>query len=215
MWHNGGTGGYRSFVGFDPKAGIGVVALSNASTTVGADDIGRHLLDASVPLAKPPKEHKGIAVDPKIFDGYAGRYQLAPTFIISITREGDHIFAQATGQPKFEIFPESANDYFLKVVDAQITFVMDDHGRASELILHQGGRDQPAKRLEGEAASATGPTAHKEVQVYSGIFQGYDGNYQLAPGFVIKSHGTALTCSSRPPGSQNSRYFRRARRIIS
>jgi hypothetical protein len=51
-------------------------------------------------------------------------------------------------QPKLEVFPESDRDYFLKVVDAQITFVTDGQGRATELILHQGGRDQHAKRTE-------------------------------------------------------------------
>src|SRR5208282_3286684 len=148
IWHNGGTGGYRSFMGFDPKARVGVVLLSNAGTVAGVDDIGRHLLDPSVPLMAPPKEHKQVTVDPKLFEGYLGSYQLAPNFIISITREGDHLFEQATGQPKFEIFPEGDRDYFLKVVDAQITFITDSSGRSAELILHQGGRDQHAKRLE-------------------------------------------------------------------
>lgn len=148
VWHNGGTGGYRSFIGFDKKTGVGVVALSNAATTAGVDDIGYHLLDANVPLWQPPKEHKEIAVDPKIFDGYVGRFQLAPTFIIAVTREGNQLFVQATGQPKFQVFPETVRDYFLKVVDAQITFNTDSHGRATELILHQNGIDQTAKRIE-------------------------------------------------------------------
>ena len=54
VWHNGGTGGYRSFVGYDSSAGIGVVVLSNAFTPAGVDDIGMHLLDATVPLWAPP-----------------------------------------------------------------------------------------------------------------------------------------------------------------
>jgi len=139
IWHNGGTGGYRSFMGLDPKARVGVVVLSNAETAAGVDDIGRHLLDPSVPLLTPPKEHKQVAVDSKLFDGYIGRYQLAPDFIITITRDGERLFKQASDQPKFEIFPEGERDYFLKVVDAQITFVTDSKGRATELILHQGG----------------------------------------------------------------------------
>ena len=49
--HNGGTGGYRSFIGFDPKSQIGVVVLSNTNTQTGVDDIGMHLLDTSFPLA--------------------------------------------------------------------------------------------------------------------------------------------------------------------
>jgi D-alanyl-D-alanine-carboxypeptidase/D-alanyl-D-alanine-endopeptidase len=148
VWHNGGTGGYRSFMGFDPEAGLGVVVLSNAATLVGVDDIGRHLLDPSVPLAKPPKEHTQVTVNPELFDGYVGRYELAQNFIISITREGDRLFEQATGQPKIEIFPEGDRDYFLRVVDAQITFVADRNGRATELILHQNGRDQHGKRVD-------------------------------------------------------------------
>jgi len=95
----------------------------------------------------PPKEHKEITVNPKLFDGYIGKYQLAPDFTLTITRHGDHLFAQATGQGMLELFPEGERDFFLKVVDAQITFVTDTSGRASELILHQGG-DQPAKRIE-------------------------------------------------------------------
>ena len=148
VWHNGGTGGYRSFIGFDPKARIGVVALSNTSTNTGVDDIGRHLLDSGVPLTVPPKEHKEAKVDPKLFDNYVGNYQMGPIFFLTVTRDQDHLFVQATGQPKFEIFPESDRDYFLKVVDAQITFITDDKGRATELILHQGGQDQHAKRTE-------------------------------------------------------------------
>jgi len=50
IWHNGGTGGYRTFAGFDPKARIGVVVLANVSTNAGVNDLGFHLLDSEVPL---------------------------------------------------------------------------------------------------------------------------------------------------------------------
>jgi len=43
VWHNGGTGGFRSFAGFSKLSGLGVVVLSN--TAVGVDDIGEHLLN--------------------------------------------------------------------------------------------------------------------------------------------------------------------------
>jgi D-alanyl-D-alanine-carboxypeptidase/D-alanyl-D-alanine-endopeptidase len=184
IWHNGGTGGYRSFIGYDPKARAGVVVLSNAETATGVDDIGRHLLDKSFPLAPPPKDHKEIAVDPKLFDGYAGRYELAPNFILTVTREGNHLFAQATGQPKFEVYPETDRDYFLKVVDAQITFVTDNQGRAKELILHQNGRNVPGKRLEGEVPPAASKE-HKEVAVDPKLFDGYTGRFELAPNFIL------------------------------
>lgn len=148
VWHNGGTGGFRSFIAFERKSGAGVVVLSNAETPAGVDDIGQHLLNTKAPLWQPPHEHKPVAIDPKLFDGYVGEYQLAPTFILNITREGNQLFVQATGQPKFEIFPEGERDFFLKVVDAQITFETDTQGKATGLILHQNGMNQPAKRIQ-------------------------------------------------------------------
>jgi D-alanyl-D-alanine-carboxypeptidase/D-alanyl-D-alanine-endopeptidase len=146
--HNGGTGGYRSFIGYDRKSRVGVVVLSNAETNAGVDDIGNHLLNTSTPLWQPSKERTEIAVDPKVFEGYIGRFELAPNFILAVTREGNQLFVQATGRPKSQVFPETDRDYFLKVVDAQITFNTDRQGRATELILHQNGMNQLAKRIE-------------------------------------------------------------------
>src|SRR5262249_13795304 len=148
VWHNGGTGGYRTFIGFHPGKKIGGVTFSNAGTPAGVDDIGRHLLDPDFPLIAPAKEHKQVTIDPKLLDGYVGTYQLAPTFSIAVTRDGDSLFVQATGQPKIEVFPESDHDFFLRAVDAQVTFVTDSDGHTGELILHQGGRDQHAKRTQ-------------------------------------------------------------------
>jgi len=68
--------------------------------------------------------------------------------VLEVTREGDRLFSQATGQEKVETFAESEKDFFLKVVDAQLTFQLEGPGPAKGLVLHQGGRDMPAKRLE-------------------------------------------------------------------
>jgi uncharacterized protein YneR len=94
-----------------------------------------------------PKERQTVKVDPKIYDDYIGSYQLVPGFIITVTRDGDKLMAQATAQPKFEIFPESETKFFYKVVDAQITFVRDADGKVTRLILHQGG-DREAKKIK-------------------------------------------------------------------
>jgi hypothetical protein len=100
--------------------------------------------DATPPA---PKEHKEATIDPKILDNYVGSYRLAPNFILTVTREGDHLFTQATGQEKVEVFPGSDHDFFLKVVDAQITFETDSQGKATGLVLHQGG-DHKSPRVE-------------------------------------------------------------------
>ena len=58
------------------------------------------------------------------------------------------MFAQLTSQPKFEIFAESEKDFFLKVVDAQITFETGEGRSRTAAILHQNGRDQRAVRVD-------------------------------------------------------------------
>lgn len=148
VWHNGGTGGYHSFIGFDKKKRKGVVVLSNSTNDI--DDIGRHVLESQYTLAKvePPKVRKAIKLDPKIFDAYVGEYQLAPNFILTFSREGDKFFTQATGQGKIEIFAETETDFFLEVVDAQVTFVKDDKGQVTQVTLRQNGANQPAKKIK-------------------------------------------------------------------
>src|SRR5262245_15856312 len=148
VWHNGGTGGYHSFIGLDRKNRKGVVVLSNSANDI--DDIGRHLLVSQYPLAKlePPKEHKAIKIDPMIFDAYAGEYELAPGFSVVFSREGEKFFLQPPGQSKVEIFPESETDFFLDVADAQVTFVKDDKGQVTQVVLHQNGRNQTLKKIK-------------------------------------------------------------------
>jgi CubicO group peptidase (beta-lactamase class C family) len=147
IWHNGGTGGYRSFVGYSPRTKVGVVVLSNTSTTAGVDDIGLHVLDAKLPTLQPPKQHTEVPVDPKLFDGYVGAYQLAPNFVLTITRDANRLFAQATGQPRFEVFAEGDKEFFFKVVDAQLTFVTNATGQATAVVLHQNGANVTGQRV--------------------------------------------------------------------
>jgi CubicO group peptidase (beta-lactamase class C family) len=141
-WHNGGTAGYRSFAGFDLVKKKGVVVLCNTFHEI--DDIGLNWLEPQFLVAKfeAPKIRTEITLDPQLLDTYVGEYQLSPTFAIKITREENRLFAQATGQPKFEIYAEKPNEFFLKVVDAQITF------EAAGLILHQGGMNQKATKVK-------------------------------------------------------------------
>jgi D-alanyl-D-alanine carboxypeptidase len=95
-----------------------------------------------------PKERQAVKVDPALYDSYAGIYELTPAFRLTVTREGDRIFTQATGQERVEIFPAGETEFFLRVVDAQISFVRDSSGAVTGLVLHQGGRDLPAKKLK-------------------------------------------------------------------
>lgn len=147
VWHNGQTGGFRSFAGFDRNSGNGVVVLSNMVTEAGIEDIGMHLLDNAIPLRSQPEPRVVAAIDSAILPALAGDYLLAPGLTISVTTEHDRLFAQLTGQQRFEIFPESARRFFYRVVDAQITFADPVDGTSPSLMLHQNGQNMTAVRL--------------------------------------------------------------------
>ncbi len=144
-WHNGGTGGYRSFLGFDLESQTGVVVLSNSGDSV--DDLGFHLLDSRYRLVVPPALRTVVEVDPAIYDAYIGRYRLNENIVFTVTRQGDGLFVQLTGQPQVGVFPESETKYFYRVVDAQITFGRGEDGAVDHLVLHQNDMDQRAERL--------------------------------------------------------------------
>jgi len=144
VFHNGGTGGYRTFTGYSEKTGDGVVVLANTANSV--DEIGFHLLAPGFPIPPVPKKRTEVSLSEATLERYVGTFELAPTFTITITREGAQLFLQATGQPRFPLFAEKEDEFFLKVVDAQITFTTRGAGIVTGLVLHQNGMHQPAKK---------------------------------------------------------------------
>lgn len=148
VWHNGGTGGFRTWAGFDPQQGVGAVVLTNSGH--GADDIGFHLIDPSLPLAAPPEpvvERIEVEVPRSVMARYVGVYELAPTFRIAVELHDDGLRIQATSQPQFRVYAESEAKFFLKVVDAQIEFVKES-GEIAALVLYQGDAVQRARKIE-------------------------------------------------------------------
>jgi len=149
IWHNGGTGGYRSFLGLMPSRKKAVVVLTNSGGE-GADDIGMHMLSPTIPLTpkpQPMKQRIAIQLPAATLAQYVGKYQLAPTFIMDVTSDSA-LFLQATGQPRFRLWPETQVDFFTKEFDAQVTFVRGPDGVVQSLVLHQGGRDQSAPKMK-------------------------------------------------------------------
>jgi CubicO group peptidase (beta-lactamase class C family) len=145
VWHNGGTGGYHSWIGFMTARRVGAVVLSASSPDI--DDIGLHLVEPRFPLSRLPKERKVSNVSVQTLEACVGEYELTPAFSITVTRDGNALFVQATGQPKIPIFPESETEFFLKALDAQITFVRDQ-GRVTGLVLHQNGNDASGRKVK-------------------------------------------------------------------
>ncbi|MGI9181636.1 MAG: serine hydrolase [Longimicrobiaceae bacterium] len=145
-WHNGGTGGFRTFAAFDPERRVAVVVLANAA--VSADDIGMHLLDRTTPLGMPPVPPRRtvIPLSTTDLDRLVGDYPLAPAFVLHVTREGDVLYLQATGQPKVRLWPTAPDRFFLKEVDAELVFGLTGGGPATSVTLLQNGISQTAQR---------------------------------------------------------------------
>ena len=145
--HSGATGGYHSILILHPESQAGVIVLANTASG-NVDWLGANLMrmllgeSRSELEARPTVELTAEQLKPLV-----GQYELAPKAIFSITQEGNKLFAQLTGQDRYRIYAESETKFFYRVVDAQISFELDDQGRCVALTLHQGG-DRRAPRLK-------------------------------------------------------------------
>ena len=91
---------------------------------------------------------KDVQVADAILETYIGKYELVPGFILTVTKEGNQLKTQATGQPMFDIFPKTKNEFYLKVVNAQLRFNKNEAGLVNSVTLFQGGRETTGKRVE-------------------------------------------------------------------
>lgn len=179
-WHNGGTGGFHCFVAFHKGSGTGVVVLGNSSTGV-VDALGGALVQM---LRGKPYEVKlppSIKVGTDVLDRYVGLYEMAPGIYFTISRKGAKLRAQLTGQPAFRIYPQTPTRFIYRVVKAAISFKEVKDGKASSLVLHQGGKEQPAKRV----AKKTTRKLPVQVKVATEVLDRYVGSYLLAPEVTV------------------------------
>ena len=102
-----------------PRPGETCILLSNAADYDANIALGTHLVNAAYPL---PKLRREVQVDPAVLATYAGRYEISPTFILTVRPDGGRLFIQATAQPEFEAYAESETEFFYRVVDAQVSF---------------------------------------------------------------------------------------------
>jgi CubicO group peptidase (beta-lactamase class C family) len=145
--HSGGIQGFNTELSYYPDDKLTVVVLANVNGSAPGDIAGKLAALAHGEAVKLPGEHKEITLDPKALSRLVGTYQLAPSVNMVITLENNQLFTKLGPQPTIPIYPESSTMFFLKVVDAQLEFPAGD-GPAEQLILHQNGRDQVAKRLD-------------------------------------------------------------------
>ncbi len=166
--HFGGNQGYRSHVEMFADTGQGVVVMTNsdagqlltallvrrvaqvhgwpAEELRPVSETTTKAIFAQIDAANAARQR--VEVEQRVLARYVGRYELEPGLEFEVTQATGHLDVRLGDQPRFPAYPESESKFFFEVVDAQITFVLDEDGRAASLILHQGGRDQEAKRIE-------------------------------------------------------------------
>jgi hypothetical protein len=146
LFHNGRRGGFSSALAIRPDTQRAVVVLSNSVQSV--DDIAFHgvLPEYRLRTFQPPRQE--IALSEEELQKYVGKYVFTPAISIQITREGARLFGQVTGQPRFELYAERESKFFVKVVDAQFTFLKGDSGAVTAVTLHQNGVNQTARRAQ-------------------------------------------------------------------
>jgi CubicO group peptidase (beta-lactamase class C family) len=133
-----------------------VVAHKTVSAAGGDVTVGRFLsiLDLIVAAKTGAAERVEVAVADSVLREYAGRYELAPRAIMTLTLENGRLFARLTGQRRAAIFAESESRFFYRATNAQISFTRDASGAVAGLLLHQGGgRTTPARKLPPTSAS--------------------------------------------------------------
>ena len=155
--HGGGNWGFRCTLLAHKVKGYGLAIMTNADRGGAlAAELSRRIQAAyewdsmAQPVRRgytPPVERTEVDVAVDILETYVGEYELRPGFSIVVTLEGGALFIQATGQSKFPVFAESETKFFLRVVEAQVSFTKDDSGAVTGMILHQGGRDQPGRKV--------------------------------------------------------------------
>lgn len=149
-FHDGGTGGYRAFVGFMPSRHSGIVLLSNTSTDI--SDIGLNALLPTIPL-RPPLVV--VTLPPEVLETYAGRYRFEPGPVVE---EATEVVLEREGQGLRYMVPESGERSVLLPLgedvfafettrDAEVRFDRDAQGRVSGLRIMVVGEEMRATRL--------------------------------------------------------------------
>jgi CubicO group peptidase (beta-lactamase class C family) len=95
-----------------------------------------------------PVVHTRAEIDRKILERYVGTYHVVPGLDLKIFFEGDRLFAQGTNQPRFQMIPESATDFFFYAVDSRVHMDVDASGKVKQVNVHVNGQELVGTRVE-------------------------------------------------------------------
>lgn len=148
--HSGGYPGYMTIISRYPDKNKTIIILTNTYNIISLYQlcaaVENILFDKPFTVPKALPFQKSIVLTPLQLKAVEGVYSLTPQLKITITTNQNQVYAQLTGQPKAEIYPESELDFFYTVVQAKIKFKKDETGRVTKLTLLQNGMQMQAKK---------------------------------------------------------------------
>ncbi len=141
-WHNGQTGGYSAIVFVSAELKKGVVVLANAAES-NMDALGEKLMQSLAGMkVQPMKVRQSVAVPEAQLARLTGEYAMNDQLTFSITRQGDALFVQLTGQASLHVFATSPTRFFYREVEAELQFELDPKtDRATAVTLFQNGQE--------------------------------------------------------------------------
>jgi len=193
--HQGGSLGYNAFFLRFPDRRFTVICLANY--TLNTTKLSYEIADLYLGLPKEQPAHPPAPVtypvaevDPAVYAGLAGKYCVNDGAVMPITTQDNRLYVQPPGAPLLELFPKSATEYFLKLVDVQVSFFPSEGGKATKLIWHQSGRHIPAERLDDR------PLRPGQLNEYEGEY--YSGELQMAYGVYVREDRLCLKAPRVP-----------------
>lgn len=177
--HGGAIDGYLTMEIYVPDQKIYVCILSN-SMTVNPEEYTYQIADmvAGISTEAPAT----ITLTDAQLDEYTGVYQISDKEDRVISRKGSQLFSQRTGGTKYEIFPYQKDAFYFKDSPARLTFYRDGQQKLTHLELK--AREFIPQRAD--RPNKTIPTGKQEIELAGETFDQYAGEYELAPGFIIK-----------------------------
>ena len=147
--HSGSMPGYRATLQRFVDDRLTIIVLTNAGNA-DPGSIARRIAETYIPglstisTSAPAAPQRTVAaVDPSVFDAYVGQYQPNPNITVTISRDGDKLMFEASGNPgnRLELLPESETSFFNNGLPATISFVKDATGKVTHLVLMNNGRE--------------------------------------------------------------------------
>lgn len=162
--HSGGLHGFLTWLAYYPEIDVTVAVTSNASPPlkIVPGQLGKDMMEVFFEDQLESREEAEIDVEE--LQKYVGKYEYPGGAIMTVTQEEDKLFAQLTGQQRFQLFSEGENKFFWKVVDAQIEFHVTDNGEVDYGMHSQGGMEMKVPKIEEQEAITMTPKEFKKFE---------------------------------------------------